>query len=132
MTSNYIPPDRFNAITIVVILITLSLGIMIPDIELVLGLVGSTIGSAICVIFPSFIFTKLMTKNTTERLLAHFIVFVGFAIMICGTYVNLSEANKVTAGGQVQELNPDQDMSIRNGQIRIPQPVGPLAGKIKT
>ena len=127
MVTNYIPPDRFNAITIVVILITLSLGIMIPDIELVLGLVGSTIGSAICVIFPALIFTKIMSKNTTERLAAQFIFFIGIAIMVCGTYVNLNEANKVTSSVAL-EVNPDQDMSIRNGQIRIPQPIGPISG----
>lgn len=127
MTSNYIPPDRFNAITVVVILITLCLGIMIPDIELVLGLVGATIGSAICVIFPSIIFTQVMAKNTTEKLLARFIIFVGFAIMICGTYVNLSAANRVTTSGPL-DLNPDQEMLINKNGLRIPQPVGPLQG----
>ena len=39
MSSNYIPPDRFNAITVVVILLTLTVGIAIPDIEFVLGMV---------------------------------------------------------------------------------------------
>ncbi len=62
MASNYIPPDRFNAITVCVILLTLALGVALPDIEFVLGMVGSTIGCAICVIFPSLIFLRLTSK----------------------------------------------------------------------
>ena len=35
---------RFNMITMVVICLALVVGILIPDIELVLGIVGSTMG----------------------------------------------------------------------------------------
>ncbi len=59
IASNFIPPDHFNMITVFVILLTLTLGIIIPDIEFVLGMVGSTIGCAICVVFPALIFIKL-------------------------------------------------------------------------
>ena len=51
--ANYIPPNRFNTITVGVIVITLFIGIMIPDIEFVLGLVGSTIGNVVCILLPS-------------------------------------------------------------------------------
>ncbi len=94
MVSNYIPPNRFNVITVAVLLITLAVAIMIPDIEFVLGMVGSTIGSAICIVFPTLMFVKLTSKQTTERLAAQFVFVVGVSMMIIGTYSNLQEANR--------------------------------------
>ena len=60
--ANYIPPNRFNTITVVVVVITLIVGIMIPDIEFVLGLVGATIGNAVCILLPSVIFVHLTSR----------------------------------------------------------------------
>ena len=54
--------SRFNMITGGVILICLIIGILVPDIELVLGLVGSTMGSCVCTILPALMFLKLTTK----------------------------------------------------------------------
>ena len=55
-------PSRFNMITAAVILICLVIGILVPDIELVLGLVGSTMGSCVCTILPALMFLKLTNK----------------------------------------------------------------------
>ena len=49
-------------ITAAVILICLVIGILVPDIELVLGLVGSTMGSCVCTILPALMFLKLTNK----------------------------------------------------------------------
>lgn len=43
---------------------------MATNIELVLGLVGATIGVLICVLLPSYIFVTLSGKHTSERLFA--------------------------------------------------------------
>jgi hypothetical protein len=40
MTGNFIPPVRFNIITVVVVAVTLVMGILLPDIEFVLGIVS--------------------------------------------------------------------------------------------
>jgi sodium-coupled neutral amino acid transporter 10 len=50
-----------------VLVISLSLGILLPAIEVVLSLMGSTIGLIICLIFPATIFIKNTSKNTNER-----------------------------------------------------------------
>lgn len=69
-SANYIPPNRSNAITFGVILITLIIGINTPDIEKVLGMVGSTIGNIVCILMPAAFFLKTTEneKNTTERI----------------------------------------------------------------
>lgn len=69
-TAHYIPEHRFKYITISMVLVALIIGILIPSIELIIGLVGSTIGVAICIMFPASCFIKINKKNSTERLLA--------------------------------------------------------------
>ena len=95
-SASYIPPNRSNAITLAIVLITLIVGIMIPDIEFVLGLVGSTIGNVVCILLPSIIFVRLNQRNTTERLAAQLIFCIGLVLMIVGTYVNLHMADSTT------------------------------------
>jgi hypothetical protein len=68
--SSHIPETRFKCLTIGIICISLTVGLLIPNIELVLGLVGSTIGVLICVMFPAVAFICISTKSTQERLLA--------------------------------------------------------------
>merc|ERR1712083_454023 len=90
-------------ITGCLIVVCLIVGILIPDIELVLGLVGSTMGSSICVIFPGMMFLKLTNKDTTERLAARAVVVIGLITLILGTYVNLQDA----VGSSVEHPGPE-------------------------
>lgn len=75
-TAHYIPEHRFKYITISLVLVGLIIGILIPSIELVIGLVGSTIGVAICIIFPASCFIKTNKKNSTEKLFAQVFNFI--------------------------------------------------------
>lgn len=70
VSSNYIPENRFQLLTVVIVCVSLAIGILIPSIELVLGLIGSTIGVMICVIFPVTCFICISPKNTNERIIA--------------------------------------------------------------
>ena len=42
----------------------------LSDIELVLGIVGSTIGAVICILFPVSLFIQQVSSNTAEKLVA--------------------------------------------------------------
>lgn len=75
-TTHYIPEYRFKYITISMVLVALIIGILIPSIELIIGLVGSTIGVAICIMFPACCFIKTNKKNSTERLLAQVRIYI--------------------------------------------------------
>ncbi|KAK2582842.1 hypothetical protein KPH14_008927 [Odynerus spinipes] len=86
---NYIPEARFRCLTIAIVSFSVITGILMPNIEFVLGLVGSTIGVMICLIFPAAFFISISSKHTNERLLAQAIIFIGIWIMILGTYANL-------------------------------------------
>jgi sodium-coupled neutral amino acid transporter 10 len=79
------------------------LGIMIPSIEIVIGLIGSTIGIVICVMFPAATFIKITKRNTTEKLIAQIMISLGFLIMILGTYANLNAMDTAKSGPHVEE-----------------------------
>ncbi|XP_060525531.1 putative sodium-coupled neutral amino acid transporter 10 [Cylas formicarius] len=93
--SNYIPEGKFKGLTLFIVFTSLLLGILMPNIELVLGLVGSTIGIIICLLFPVICFICVSQKNTNERLVAKFVVVIGIFLMILGTYKNLQDFDKV-------------------------------------
>lgn len=65
-----IPDYQFRMITICIVFGTWLIGVLIPNIELVLGLNGSTVGTIICIILPTIMFIKIVSKNTNEKLLA--------------------------------------------------------------
>lgn len=75
-SSSYMPETRFRFLTFVIVSISLIMGILIPNIEFVLGIVGATIGVMICLIFPATFFISISSKNTNERLLAQVIIII--------------------------------------------------------
>lgn len=84
--------DRhFKILTVVLIVTTIGISILLPYIEFVLGILGSTIGAVICFIFPALIFINLTAKNTTERIMAQFVVIIGSFILIICTFSTLNE-----------------------------------------
>ncbi|CAH0694291.1 unnamed protein product [Spodoptera exigua] len=87
-----IPEATFRCITVGIIGVALFISLLIPNIELVLGLVGSTIGVLICVVFPAACFVNVTFKNTNERVLAKGVLVLGLVIMVLGTYANLQAA----------------------------------------
>ncbi|KAH0949099.1 hypothetical protein HN011_006636 [Eciton burchellii] len=94
---NYLPESRFRCLTIAIVTISLIIGILVPNIEFVLGIVGSTIGVMICLIFPAAFFVSISSRNTNERLLAQGILFIGVWIMVLGTYANLYAMEETTS-----------------------------------
>uniref|UniRef100_A0A8D9AH62 Sodium-coupled neutral amino acid transporter 10 n=1 Tax=Cacopsylla melanoneura TaxID=428564 RepID=A0A8D9AH62_9HEMI len=99
--SHHIPESRFRCITLFIIFVSLLTAMMSSNIELVLGLVGATIGILICVLLPTYIFVRISAKPTTERMFAKFLFVCGVCVMFLGTYANLSatesESTAITA-----------------------------------
>ncbi|XP_014243090.1 putative sodium-coupled neutral amino acid transporter 10 [Cimex lectularius] len=105
--SSHIPQTTFQCITLAIITLSLVIGLLLPDIEVVIGLVGSTIGVFVCLIIPGMIFNSLSSKKNNEKLIAQCLVGIGLIIMVLGTYANLfATEEKITKPVAEEEKLP--------------------------
>ncbi|XP_063363598.1 putative sodium-coupled neutral amino acid transporter 10 [Cydia amplana] len=89
-----IPEPTFRCLTLGIVAAALVISLLVPNIELVLGLAGSTIGVLVCVVFPAACFLNLTFNNTNERVLAKVVLVLGLGIMVLGTCANLQAAER--------------------------------------
>ncbi|CRK94325.1 CLUMA_CG007839, isoform A [Clunio marinus] len=97
----YVPDSKYKPITLFIIVSTMIVGILIPSVEVIISLVGSTIGVFVCVIFPATCFVKIMQRDSMEKKFAQVTIVIGFVIMILGTYANLNAIDTAKSGSHL-------------------------------
>uniref|UniRef100_A0A2M3ZZ83 Putative amino acid transporter n=2 Tax=Anopheles triannulatus TaxID=58253 RepID=A0A2M3ZZ83_9DIPT len=135
----YIPESKFRPLTVAIVVVALIVGLLIPSIEVVIGLVGSTIGVAICLIIPAACYMTICKTNINEKKVAQVMIVFGFLTMVLGTYANL-QAIDSSASEKKHELStalplesifeklavqPNEELRKGANNDKLPQPQPP-------
>nr|XP_006813940.1 PREDICTED: putative sodium-coupled neutral amino acid transporter 10-like [Saccoglossus kowalevskii] len=113
----HIPSNRFKGITVFIVILTLIIGIAIPNVETILGLTGATTGIMIGFIFPATMFLKCLPKGPGVKS-AQLVLFLGIIIMFASTYSTLMSRPDVSQAVEPANI-PDFDVE----KLKINEPV---------
>ncbi|XP_046643516.1 putative sodium-coupled neutral amino acid transporter 10 isoform X1 [Daphnia pulicaria] len=88
-TTGSLSDSRFKILTFIIVVATLIIGICIPNVEFVLGLVGATLGTAVCSVAPAWIYLQVAPSTSGERWIAKVLLVCGLGILVLGTAANI-------------------------------------------
>jgi len=121
-----IPELRFKCLTALIVFVTLVIGICIPNVEFVLGFVGATLGTAVCVVAPAWIYLRVAPSSSNERWIAKVVLTCGLIVLILGTAANINAEEEYSGGhpdslSEMQRIPPNlKQVEAKIGQASIP------------
>eukprot|EP00117_Sycon_ciliatum_P033365 scpid70359/ scgid25688/ Putative sodium-coupled neutral amino acid transporter 10 len=80
-----IPPLRFRAITLSIVGGTLTVAVLIPNVEFILQLSGCVMGSLICYVFPGLMFLRLCSATDPDKWKGLFVACIGSVMLLVCT-----------------------------------------------
>ncbi|XP_076444976.1 putative sodium-coupled neutral amino acid transporter 10 isoform X2 [Babylonia areolata] len=115
VTSSYIPEHLFKGITITIVMGSMITGILIPNVEFVLGLNGAITGTLICYIFPALFF--LQVSKPEGKTVAQIVLALGVAILLVSTFTTLYAQDKSHTAEDVQKAVQEAADRVKVGDL---------------
>jgi len=128
-----IPELRFKCLTALIVFLTLVIGICIPNVEFVLGFVGSTLGTAVCVVAPAWIYLRVAPSTSNERWIAKVVLACGLIVLILGTAANINAEEEYSGVHHESEIQR-VPLNLKQVEAKLDQaPIqsAPAMNKIK-
>ncbi|XP_041364258.1 putative sodium-coupled neutral amino acid transporter 10 [Gigantopelta aegis] len=105
-----IPELTFKMITVAIVFVSMVVGILVPNVEFILGMNGATVGTLICYIFPALFFVRVMAAKTEGKILAQLVMVFGVSILIVSTFTTLYSQDKGHTHAVVPKLVDEVDV----------------------
>eukprot|EP00080_Pristionchus_pacificus_P016553 PDM76573.1 apg-1 [Pristionchus pacificus] len=87
--------STFHCLTITILFLNLVVAILIPNVEFILGLTGSLIGSLMTIIFPALLFIRVAKSHQQGVVnFAKICLVAGCFVLVACTYVTLTKEQK--------------------------------------
>ncbi|CAL1529393.1 unnamed protein product [Lymnaea stagnalis] len=93
-SNEHMPEKLFKSITVSIVLGSMAVSIVIPNVEFILGINGAIMGTLICYIFPALFFLKVMGSKPEEKSKAQLVLFCGITILLVSTFATLSSHDR--------------------------------------
>ncbi|XP_067673576.1 solute carrier family 38 member 10-like isoform X1 [Haliotis asinina] len=91
---NRIPEIHFKFITVSIVICSMVTGILVPNVEFILGMNGATMGTLICYIFPALFFVRVMANKAEGKHIAQLVMVLGITILLVSTFATLYSQDK--------------------------------------
>lgn len=101
MSGTYIPEHLFKGITVTIVMGSMITGILIPNVEFVLGLNGAITGTLICYIFPALFFLRV--SKPEGKTIAQIVLALGIGILLISTFTTLYANDQSHAAEEVKK-----------------------------
>uniref|UniRef100_A0A1I7ZLP7 Aa_trans domain-containing protein n=1 Tax=Steinernema glaseri TaxID=37863 RepID=A0A1I7ZLP7_9BILA len=139
--STSIPRMSFYLYTFGILTVNLILAILIPNVEFVLGLTGSLIGSLVTIVLPALMFMRVVpvtSKNSSVHIAAKVCLVIGVCILVGSTWATLHQKQEShVVDAIIPKVPQEKDIlaeaqaenSLFEANINMSQKVAELAEK---
>ncbi|XP_069124766.1 putative sodium-coupled neutral amino acid transporter 10 isoform X2 [Argopecten irradians] len=118
-----IPELHFKVLTFLIVVGSMTTGILVPNVEFVLAMNGATMGTLICYIFPAVFFLRVMTGSSEGKQIAQAVLIFGCLIMVLCTLTTLNAQEQVHAVEVLERDNSlNQDVQAPSDKEKPLQP----------